>query len=73
MSSDVTTLSSASGQNVFAGVIIGGVFGFGALAVAPVLLTLGWPLLQSVQTVGIPAYLAIGPMFVGYLLFGIGM
>ena len=53
--------------------VMGGMFGLGALALAPVLLALGWPLLQSVQTVGITAYLAIGPMFVAYLLFGIGM
>jgi DME family drug/metabolite transporter len=38
-----------------------------------VLLLFGAPLLQSAQTVGIAAYLALGPMFVAYLLFGIGM
>jgi DME family drug/metabolite transporter len=39
----------------------------------PVLLLTGAPLLQSGQTLGIAAYLAIGPMFVAYLLFGIGV
>ena len=53
--------------------VMGAMFGFGALALAPVLLVLGGPLLQSAQTVGIAAYLATGPMFVAYLLFGIGM
>ncbi|MEP6479805.1 MAG: EamA family transporter [Rhodoglobus sp.] len=53
--------------------VMGGMFGFGAVLLIPVLLTLGAPLLQSTQSVGIAAYLAIGPMFVAYLLFGIGM
>jgi len=53
--------------------VMGGMFGFGAVALLPVLLVLGAPLLQSPLTVSIAAYLAIGPMFVAYLLFGIGM
>ncbi len=53
--------------------VMGGMFGLGALPLVPVLILLGAPLLQSWQTVGISAYLAIGPMFVAYLLFGIGM
>lgn len=53
--------------------VMGGMFGLGAVALLPVLLVLGAPLLQSPQTVGIAAYLALGPMFVAYLLFGIGM
>jgi len=53
--------------------VMGGMFGFGAVALLPVLIVLGAPLLQSPQTIGITAYLAIGPMFVAYLLFGIGM
>jgi DME family drug/metabolite transporter len=48
-------------------------FGLGAVPLVPVLLVLGAPLLQSWQSVGIAAYLAIGPMFVAYLLFGVGM
>ena len=48
-------------------------FGLGALGLIPVLLVFGRPLLQSVESMGIAAYLAIGPMFVAYLLFGIGM
>ena len=53
--------------------VMGGMFGLGAIALAPVLVMLGGPLLQSWQTVGIAGYLAIGPMFVAYLLFGVGM
>ncbi len=53
--------------------VIGGMFGLGAVALAPVLLATGAPLAQSTQSVGIAAYLALGPMFVAYLLFGIGM
>ncbi|CAN5579130.1 EamA family transporter [soil metagenome] len=53
--------------------VMGGMFGVGALALAPVLILFGAPILQSVQSISIAAYLAIGPMFVAYLLFGIGM
>ena len=53
--------------------VMGGMFGLGAVALLPVLLLLGAPLLQSPQTVSIAAYLAVGPMFVAYLLFGFGV
>ncbi len=53
--------------------VMGGMFGVGALGLLPVLVALGAPLLQSTQSVGIAAYLALGPMFVAYILFGIGM
>lgn len=53
--------------------VMGAMFGLGAVALLPVLLLFGAPLLQSSQTVGIAAYLAISPMFIAYLLFGIGM
>jgi DME family drug/metabolite transporter len=53
--------------------VMGGMFGIGAVALLPVLLLLGGPLLQSAQTVGIAAYLAVGPMFAAYLLFGYGL
>ena len=53
--------------------IMGGMFGVGALALLPVLIALGAPLLQSPQSIGIAAYLAVGPMFVAYLLFGFGL
>jgi DME family drug/metabolite transporter len=53
--------------------VMGGMFGVGAVALLPVLFALGAPLLQSPQSVAIAAYLAVGPMFVAYLLFGFGL
>jgi DME family drug/metabolite transporter len=53
--------------------VMGAMFGLGAVLLLPVLLVTGAPLLQSWNTVGIAAYLAIGPMFIAYLLFGIGL
>jgi DME family drug/metabolite transporter len=53
--------------------VMGAMFGLGALSLLPVLLVFGGPLLQSWQSMGIAAYLALGPMFVAYLLFGVGM
>ena len=53
--------------------VMGGMFGVGALALLPVLILTGAPLLQSSSTVAIAAYLALGPMFVAYLLFGYGL
>jgi len=53
--------------------VMGGMFGLGAVALLPVFLAMGAPLLQSPQSVGIAAYLAVGPMFVAYLLFGFGL
>ncbi len=48
-------------------------FGLGALSLVPVLAVTGVPLLQSAGSLGITAYLAIGPMFVAYQLFGHGL
>jgi len=53
--------------------VMGGMFGVGAVVLLPVLLLTGLPLLQSPQTVGIAAYLAVAPMFAAYLLFGFGI
>lgn len=52
---------------------IGGMFALGAVPLIAVLVVLGRPLLRSWSTIGIAAYLAIGPMFLAYLLFGIGI
>jgi len=38
-----------------------------------VLIATGAPLLAQPQSVAIAAYLAVGPMFVAYLLFGFGL
>lgn len=53
--------------------VMGGMFGLGAIVLLPILLVTGAPLLQSSGTVGIAAYLAVGPMFIAYLLFGFGL
>ena len=53
--------------------VMGAMFGFGALPLLVVLLIAGAPLLQSGRSVGISAYLVIAPMFLAYLLFGIGL
>ena len=53
--------------------VMGGMFGIGALALLPVLLVTGAPLLDSGLSVSIASYLAVGPMFVAYLLFGFGL
>jgi DME family drug/metabolite transporter len=48
-------------------------FGVGAVLLVPVLLLTGAPLLQSTASIGVVAYLALGPMFVAYLAFGRGL
>ena len=53
--------------------VMGSTFGIGALGLLPVLLFTGAPLLSSVESISIAAYLAMGPMFVAYLLFGAGL
>jgi DME family drug/metabolite transporter len=53
--------------------VMGAMFGLGAVLLLPVLVLTGAPLLQSRSTVAIAGYLAVGPMFAAYLLFGIGL
>ena len=53
--------------------VMGAMFGLGAVLLAPVLLATGGPLLGSPTSVTIAGYLAIGPMFLAYLLFGFGL
>ena len=53
--------------------VMGALFGLGAILLLPVFLATGAPLLQSGTSIAITAYLAIGPMFVAYLLFGAGL
>lgn len=53
---------------------MGAVFGVGAVPLALVLLVTGGPLLMSgPSTLGLAAYLALGPMLLAYLLFGWGL
>lgn len=67
----------ASGRVIGLGVTsrstMGAVFGLGAVPLAVVLLATGGPLLASTSSLAIVAYLAIGPMFVAYVLFGWGL
>ena len=53
--------------------VMGGMFGVGAVVLLPVLVITGAPLIQSTGSISIAVYLAVGPMFVAYLLFGVGM
>lgn len=53
--------------------VLGGMFGLGAVPLLGVLVIVGPPLLQSSTSVALTAYLALGPMFVAYLLFGVGL
>lgn len=52
---------------------MGAVFGLGGIALAPVLLITGAPLVASAQAFTVGAYMALIPMFLGYLLFGYGL
>jgi DME family drug/metabolite transporter len=53
--------------------VMGAMFGLGALPLLVVLAAIGAPLLQSWTAIGLSAYLVLGPMFLAYLLFGIGL
>ncbi|NUP59902.1 MAG: EamA family transporter [Pseudarthrobacter sp.] len=52
---------------------MGSVFGLGGLLLMPVLALTGGPLLGSWTNFGVGAYMALVPMFAGYLLFGRGL
>jgi drug/metabolite transporter, DME family len=49
---------------------MGSVFGLGGLLLLPVLLATGAPLTASWASAAVGAYMAVIPMFTGYLLFG---
>jgi DME family drug/metabolite transporter len=53
--------------------VMGAVFGIGGVLLLPVLLLTGAPILASWPNFGAVAYLALVPMFVGYVLFGRGL
>ncbi|GAA4481197.1 EamA family transporter [Enteractinococcus fodinae] len=52
---------------------MGSVFGFGGALLIPVLLVTGAPLLASPQALSVGLYMALVPMFVGYVAFGYGL
>ncbi|SME88094.1 DMT family transporter [Streptomyces sp. Amel2xC10] len=52
---------------------MGAVFGIGGLLLMPVLLVTGAPLLDSWSNAAVGTYMALVPMFLGYVLFGWGL
>lgn len=52
---------------------MGTIFGLGGLLLVPVLLATGAPLTASWPNAAVGAYMALVPMFVGYVLFGWGL
>jgi DME family drug/metabolite transporter len=52
---------------------MGAVFGLGGMLLMPVLVLTGAPLIASAQSFVVAAYMALVPMFLGYLLFGFGL
>jgi drug/metabolite transporter, DME family len=52
---------------------MGAVFGVGGLLLMPVLVLTGAPLLATTQAFLVAGYMALVPMFLGYLLFGFGL
>lgn len=52
---------------------MGAVFGLGGIALMPVLLLTGAPLIASTQPMMVGIYMALVAMFLGYLLFGYGL
>ena len=52
---------------------MGSVFGLGGLLLMPVLAVTGGPLLASWANFAVGAYMALVPMFAGYVLFGWGL
>ena len=52
---------------------MGAVFGAGGLLLMPVLLLTGAPLVASTDAFLVAGYMALIPMFLGYLLFGFGL
>ncbi|WP_307612136.1 DMT family transporter [Pseudarthrobacter sp. W1I19] len=61
------------GGGLSARAAMGAVFGVGGVLLMPVLLLTGRPLVESWTNVGVGAYMAIVPMFAGYILFGWGL
>ncbi|MFV2197850.1 EamA family transporter [Nocardiopsis sp. LOL_012] len=67
------TAHSLMGRGVDRAAAMGAVFGTGGILLMPVLALTGAPLLASAQAFTVAAYMALVPMFLGYLLFGFGL
>lgn len=52
---------------------MGSVFGLGGILLMPVLLVTGGPLLATPEALAVGTYMALVPMFLGYLAFGYGL
>lgn len=61
------------GRGIGRAAAMGAVFGLGGLALMPVLAITGSPLVSSQQAFAVGAYMALVPMFLGYVLFGFGL
>lgn len=61
------------GRGVSSRAAMGAVFGLGAVPLAAVLLVTGAAILDATSSIAIIGYLAIGPMFLAYVLFGWGL
>lgn len=53
--------------------VMGALFGFGGALLLPLLMITGGALLQSWTNFSVGAYMALVPMFLGYVLFGYGL
>ena len=61
------------GSGVSSRATMGAVFGAGGVLLMPVLFLTGRPLAESWTNFGVGAYMALIPMFAGYVLFGWGL
>ena len=61
------------GGSVSSRAAMGAVFGAGGVLLMPVLFVTGRPLAESWMNFGVGAYMAVVPMFAGYVLFGWGL
>lgn len=61
------------GSGISRAASMGAVFGAGGVLLLPVLIVTGAPLLATAGNTLVAAYMALIPMFLGYLLFGIGL
>jgi DME family drug/metabolite transporter len=52
---------------------MGAIFGTGGLLLVPVLVVTGGPILDSPGNITVATYMALVPMFLGYVLYGVGL
>lgn len=60
-------------RHISSGAAMGSTFGIGGLMLIPLLLVTGGPLLQSWSNAAVGIYMVVVPMFLGYVLFGMGL